>query len=177
MKDIIAPIESKILTIRKVNVMLDSDLAALYRVSTKVLNQAVKRNKERFPEDFMFRLTKEEWQNLRSQIVTFKSDIRKYPPYAFTEQGVAMLSSVLKSDIAVAVNIQIMRVFVRMRQLALEKSKKIDVATLKEALLLHISNTKKQFKHTQLQIDSIVEIINEMLEKEKPHTIGKIGFK
>ncbi len=177
MKDITAPIESKILTVRQMRVMLDSDLADLYQVPTKVLNQAVKRNIKRFPEDFMFRLTKEEWKNLKSQFVTFKFDIRKYPPYAFTEQGVAMLSSVLKSEVAVSVNIQIMRVFVRMRQLALEKSKQIDITTLKQALLLHISETNKKFKQTQLQINSIVEIINEMLEKDTPHTIGKIGFK
>ncbi len=177
MKDITTPIESKILTIRHVRVMLDSDLASLYQVPTKVLNQAVKRNIKRFPEDFMFRLTKEEWKNLKSQFVTFKFDIRKYPPYAFTEQGVAMLSSVLKSEVAVSVNIQIMRVFVRMRQLALEKSKQIDITTLKQALLLHISETNKKFKQTQLQINSIVEVINEMLDQDKPKTTRKIGFK
>ena len=88
-----------------------------------------------------------------------------------------MLSSVLKSEVAVSVNIQIMRVFVRMCQLALERSKQIDVVTLKEALLLHIHNTKKQFKQTQLQINSIVEVINEMLEQDKPKTTRKIGFK
>ncbi|MDD6153147.1 MAG: ORF6N domain-containing protein [Elusimicrobia bacterium] len=175
--DLITPIENQILTIRGVNVMLDSDLAAMYRVPTKVLNQAVKRNLTRFPADFMFRLSKEEWQDLRSQNVTFKSDIRKYPPYAFTEQGVAMLSSVLKSSTAVAVNIQIMRVFVRVRQLALEKNKQIDVATLKQALLMHIRDTKKQFLQTQEQINSIVDIINEMLERDEPNTQRKIGFK
>lgn len=177
MKEIIAPIESKIFTIRHVRVMLDSDLAALYHVPTSTLNQAVKRNSKRFPADFMFRLTKAEWENLKSQFVISSWGGRRQLPYAFTEQGVAMLSSVLKSEVAVAVNIQIMRVFVRMRQLALEKSKQIDVITLKEALLLHINNTKKQFKQTQLQINSIVEIINEMLEQDKPHTTRKIGFK
>ena len=88
-------IKNLIYTIRGHRVMLDSDLAMLYEVETKVLNQAVKRNIKRFPSNFMFQLTKDEWLSLRSQIVTFRNDIRKYTPYAFTEQGVAMLSSVL----------------------------------------------------------------------------------
>jgi len=98
--------------------MLDSDLAALYGVETKVLVQAVKRNIERFPEDFMFRLNKKEFVILRSQIVT-SSDWggRRYAPYAFTEQGVAMLSSVLHSQRAIQVNIEIMRAFIRLRQM------------------------------------------------------------
>ena len=110
-------IESKIVTIRNQQVMIDRDLAELHETETKVLNQAVKRNIERFPEDFMFQLTDEEFENWRSQFVTSKADkmgLRR-PPYAFTEQGVAMLSSVLKSDVAVTVNIQIMRAFVSMR--------------------------------------------------------------
>ncbi|MBE0430695.1 MAG: ORF6N domain-containing protein [Dehalococcoidia bacterium] len=98
--------------------MLDADLAALYGVETKVLVQAVKRNLVRFPEDFMFQLSQEEFAILRSQIVT-SSDWggRRYPPYAFTEQGVAMLSSVLRSQRAIQVNIQIMRTFIRLRQM------------------------------------------------------------
>lgn len=111
-------IERAILLVRGHKVMLDADLAALYGVETKVLVQAVKRNLARFPEDFMFRLTKEEFDALRSQSVTSSSwGGRRYPPYAFTEQGVAMLSSVLRSDRAVQVNIQIMRAFVRLRRL------------------------------------------------------------
>lgn len=100
--------------------MLDSDLAALYCVRTKVLNQAVKRNRTRFPADFMFQLTLEESDSLRSQIVTLhlgRGKYRKYRPYAFTEQGVAMLSSVLSSERAIQVNIAIMRVFVRLREI------------------------------------------------------------
>jgi hypothetical protein len=115
--------------IRHHNVMLDQDLAALYGVGTKVLNQAVSRNKERFPEDFMFRLTHEEFENLRSQIVTSSWGGRRYPPYAFTEQGVAMLSSVLRSTQAVQVNIAIMRAFVRMREAMIshkEMARRID---------------------------------------------------
>lgn len=109
-----------ILVIRGQKIMLDEDLAALYEVGIKVLNQAVKRNLDRFPEDFMFQMTAEEAALLRSQTVTLKTgrgQHRKYLPYAFTEQGVAMLSSVLHSDRAIRVNIEIMRAFVRLRQL------------------------------------------------------------
>jgi hypothetical protein len=135
-------IEQAILLIRGEKVLLDVDLAALYGVATRVLIQAVKRNAERFPPDFMFQLTKEEVDLLRSQIVTSKSDSqlirgeseilrsqfviskiggprggRRYLPYAFTEQGVAMLSSVLRSPRAIAVNIEIMRTFIRLRRM------------------------------------------------------------
>lgn len=113
-------VERKILLIRGHRVMLDSDLAELYGVETKVLNQAVRRNLERFPEGFMFHLTREEYRSLRSQIVTLESGrgrYSKYLPMAFTEQGVAMLSSVLHSKRAVQVNIAIMKTFVRLREL------------------------------------------------------------
>src|SRR3989304_5244369 len=113
-------IERAILLLRGHKVMLDSDLASLYGVETKVLNQAVSRNIERFPPDFMFQLTEAEATRLRSQTVTLKTgrgQHRKYLPYAFTEQGVAMLSGILRSPRAVEVNIQIMRAFVRLRQL------------------------------------------------------------
>jgi len=123
-------IERAILLIRSRNVMLDADLAALYEVETRVLVQAVKRNLERFPEDFMFQLTQKEFAILRSQSVT-SSDWggRRYPPYAFTEQGVAMLSSVLRSPRAIQVNIGIMRAFVRFRQILashVELARKLD---------------------------------------------------
>ena len=113
-------IESRILILRSHKVMLDSDLANLYGVPVKVLNQAVKRNRERFPTDFMFQLTVMEAGRLRSQTVTLKTGRgrhRKYLPYVFTEQGVAMLSSVLRSKRAIRVNIEIMRAFVRLRQM------------------------------------------------------------
>jgi phage regulator Rha-like protein len=115
-----ARIERTILTIRGHNVMLDSDLAAMYGVSTKRLNEQVRRNLKRFPDDFMFRLTETEAAALRSQFATLKTgrgQHRKYRPFAFTEQGVAMLSSVLNSDRAVEVNIAIMRAFVRLREI------------------------------------------------------------
>jgi hypothetical protein len=108
-----------IYTVRGKQAMLDSDLAGIYQVETKVFNQAMKRNTERFPEDFCFQLSSEEWEALRSQIVTLnggRGQHRKYLPYAFTEQGVAMLSAVLRSDIAVKVSIEIMNAFVEMRK-------------------------------------------------------------
>jgi hypothetical protein len=113
-------VERAILFLRGHKVLLDADLAVLYGVQVKALNQAVARNGERFPNDFMFQLTEAEADSLRSQTVTLKSGRgrhRKYRPYAFTEQGVAMLSSVLRSPRAVQVNIEIMRAFVRLRQM------------------------------------------------------------
>ncbi|MEW6441318.1 MAG: ORF6N domain-containing protein [bacterium] len=111
-------IDKAILQIRNQKVMLDADLATLYQVKTKALVQAVVRNLDRFPEDFMFRLSRDEFDDLRSQSVTSSSwGGRRYPPYAFTEQGVAMLSSVLHSPRAVQVNIEIMRAFVRLREM------------------------------------------------------------
>ena len=115
----IEKIEKAIYLIRGEKVMLDRDLAALYGVPTKVFKQAVRRNKDRFPEDFMFVLNPAEFHNWRSQFVTSKADRTglRHPPMAFTEQGVAMLSSVLRSKRAITVNIEIMRAFVKLRQL------------------------------------------------------------
>jgi ORF6N domain-containing protein len=112
-------IEQRIFLIRGQKVMLDYDLAKLYGVRTKILNQAIKRNRRRVPDDFMFQLTYQEVRNLRSQFVTSNKERggRRYLSFAFTEQGVAMLSSVLNSECAVQVNIEIMRAFVRLRQL------------------------------------------------------------
>ncbi len=110
-------IAHSIFLLRNQKVILDVDLAVLYGVETKVLVQAVKRNIERFPEDFMFRLTKQEFDDLRSQFVTSSRGGRRYPPYAFTEQGVSMLSGVLRSERAIQVNIEIMRAFVRLRRM------------------------------------------------------------
>ncbi|OGS13518.1 MAG: DNA-binding protein [Elusimicrobia bacterium RIFOXYA2_FULL_58_8] len=115
-----ALIESKILVVRGHKVLLDRDLSGLYCVKTKVLNQAVVRNKARFPEDFMFQLTNKETENWRSQFVTSNLGLKmglRWRPYAFTENGVAMFSSVLKSNRAVEVNIQIMRTFTKLREL------------------------------------------------------------
>ena len=110
---------SKIYLIRDQKVMLDNDLAELYEVETRRLNEQVKRNLERFPEDFMFQATKEEYENLKSQVTTSSWGGRRKLPYAFTEHGVLMLSSVLNSDRAIQVNIQIMRIYTRIRQMLL----------------------------------------------------------
>ena len=118
----LSQIQNMIYEIRGQKVMLDSDLADLYGVELKVMNQAVKRNIGRFPFDFMFQLTDIEWKNLRSQIVTFNKDTRKYKPYAFTEHGILMLSSVLNSDKAIKINIQVMRIFVKMRHYTLSQN-------------------------------------------------------
>lgn len=164
-------IENRILFIRGKKVMLDRDLAALYGVATRVLNQAVKRNKERFPEDFMFQLSRGEFENWKSQFVTSNSDkmgLRKRP-LAFTEHGILMLSSVLHSAQAVQVNIQIMRVFVKLRQLLV--SHKELAFKLKEL-------DGKVDKHDQ-EIRTIFEVIKQLMtqpepEPEKPKT--PIGF-
>src|SRR3990172_9734556 len=129
-------IQQKIFIIRGQKVMLSFDLAALYGVETKVLNQAVKRNIERFPRDFMFQLSRAEFQILKSQIVTSSwGGVRRATPYAFTEQGVAMLSSVLRSNRAIAVNILIMRAFVKLREiLSTHKELAHKLAQLEEKL-------------------------------------------
>src|SRR4030095_1023321 len=122
-------IEQKILFLRNEKIMLSTDLAELYEVEPRVLIQAVKRNSARFPLDFMFQLTKEEFDNLKSQFVTSSWGGARTAPYAFTEQGVAMLSSVLHSDRAIAVNIAIMRAFVRLREIMMthkELAKKLE---------------------------------------------------
>lgn len=147
-------IERKIYVVREQKVMLDSDLATLYGVETKMLNRAVKRNLERFPEDFMFQLTAEEFENLRFQIGTSSSKSyggRRYLPNVFTEQGVAMLSSVLNSERAVQVNIGIMRAFVNMRKMFLtneEVSRKI--AEMENRIGGHDENFKKVFTAIRL---------------------------
>lgn len=115
-KELEQRIAESIRIIRNQKVILDADIAAFYRTETRVLNQAVKRNLDRFPDDFMFQLSKDEWEHLKSQSVTSSWGGRRTPPFAFTEQGVAMLSSVLNSKEAIAVNIAIMRVFVQIRQ-------------------------------------------------------------
>lgn len=160
-----------ILILRGHKVLLDTELAELYGVATKVLLQAVKRNAERFPEDFMFQLTDEEWQALRSQTVTSKAPRggRRYLPYAFTEQGVAMLSSVLHSSRAIAVNIQIMRVFVRMRELI--NSNRELARRLNE---LEARLDKKLTDHDQV-IAAILSAIRELMNPPAPKR-RPIGF-
>lgn len=127
-------IENKIYEIRGQKVMLDFDLAKMYQVETKNLNKAVKRNIERFPEDFMFQLTSEEMANLRFQIGTSSWGGTRYLPFAFTEQGVAMLSGILRSPQAVEVNINIMRAFVHMRQYLLSHVSRQELDELKQSI-------------------------------------------
>jgi len=161
-------IEKKIYLIRGQRVMLDSDLADLYGVSVKVLNQAVKRNISRFPEDFMFQLTKEEYDSLRSQIVTLKTGRgkhRKYLPYIFTEQGVAMLSSVLRSERAIQVNIAIMRAFVKLRQI---------LSTHKE-LAYKLAELERKIERHDKEIKAIFDAIRQLMTSpEKPRR--RIGY-
>ena len=159
--------------IRDNKVMLDSDLADLYGVATKVLNQAVKRNPDRFPQDFMFQLSEKEWQNLKSQIVTSSSDGskskwggRRTPPFAFTEQGVAMLSSVLNSKQAISVNIHIMRVFVKVRSLAAGYSE----------LLEKIQALQDSDSAQNEAIDQLYRIFKELIEPEYKNR-KRIGYK
>lgn len=115
----LAHIKNRIHEVRGMKIMLDFDLAQLYTIETKRLKEAVRRNIRRFPEDFMFELTSNEWENLRTQFASSSWGGKRYLPFAFTEQGIAMLSSVLHSDVAIEMNISIMRAFVYMRQLAL----------------------------------------------------------
>ena len=159
-------IEKKICIIRGKKVMLDKDLAELYGVPTHRLNEQVKRNSDRFPEDFMFHLSEEETYSLRSQIAILKQgQHRKYLPYVFTEQGVAMLSSVLNSKRAIHVNIQIMRTFTRLREL---------LATNKELKEKLIELEQKFEKHDK-EIQSIFDVIHKLVEPQINNP-KKIGF-
>lgn len=158
-------IEQKIFLIRGQRVMLSMQLAELYGVATKVLMQAVKRNLDRFPTDFMFKLTSEELKSLRSQIVTSKRGGIRYLPYAFTEQGVAMLSTVLNSKRAIQVNIAIMRAFVKLRQI---------LSTHKE-LAHKLEQLERKIEKHDTEIQAIFEAIRQLMAPpEKPKR--RIGF-
>lgn len=146
--------------------MVDSDLAELYGVATKVLNQSVRRNRGRFPEDFMFQLTDQEFSDLRSHFVTSSWGGRRTLPYVFTEQGVAMLSSVLNSETAISVNIQIIRIFTRMREMLLtNKDILVKLEKLERTAMSHDEELKLIFKYLR-------ELLNSPEEPRK-----KIGFK
>jgi len=157
-------IEQKIYLIRGHKVMLSHDLAALYRVETRALVQAVKRNVERFPEDFMFQLNESEFSNLKSQIVTSSwGGARRSRPYAFTEQGVAMLSAVLKSDRAVQVSIAIVRVFVKLRQLLASHAD----------LLRRLDDMEQKYDK---QFRVVFQAIRELMKPEPVPPKRRIGF-
>ncbi|MFH2034104.1 MAG: ORF6N domain-containing protein [Candidatus Margulisiibacteriota bacterium] len=159
-------IANKIYYIRGQKVMLDKDLAVLYGIRTKVLLQSMKRNIKRFPEDFMFQLDQKEYSILRSQFVTSKWGGRRYFPYVFTEQGVAMLSSVLKSERAIEVNIVIMRAFVKLRKI---------FGTHKE-LAEKLKKLESRIKDHDEEIRMIFEAIRQLM-KPPDQSIKKIGFK
>jgi len=156
-------IEPYILLIRGEKVILDVDLAKLYGVETKVLVQGVKRNLDRFPADFMFQLSKDEFDNLRSQFVMSSWGGRRHPPYAFTEQGVAMLSSVLRSKNAVAVNVEIMRAFVRLRRM-LDSDHKL----------------RKKLEELEQKYDEqfgvVFKVIRQLMKPSEPKKKLPIGF-
>ena len=148
--------------------------ADLYGVELKAMNQAVKRNIGRFPPDFMFQLTEEEWKILRSQIVTFSKDVRKYKPYAFTEQGVSMLSSVINSERAIEVNINIMRAFVKLRHYVLSQNKDEQIAELRKLLMVYMENTDYKLSKHDEAIEQIIIALNKLIDQ--PPKTKKIGF-
>ncbi len=211
----IAPIlvESKIFLIRGKQVMVDRDLAELYGVETKRITEAVKRNIERFPEEFRFQLTSEEYEFLRSQFATSKTSGddgflrsqsvtskgttdalrsqfttlnekketrggRQYLPYVFTEQGVAMLSAVLRSETAVQVSIRIMKAFVELRHYVssqiVKTDDKAELAEIRRLLLLHIDHCDKKFSEQDRKINQIIQVLNNLIDEPKPKR--KIGF-
>jgi hypothetical protein len=158
-------IASLIITLRDKKVLLDSDLAALYGVATKVLNQAIKRNRDRFPEDFMFRLTTKEFADLKSQIVTsnLTRGGRRYLPYAFTEHGALMAANILQSPRAVQTSIAVVRAFLRLRSLALS------VEQLTDKIVALENKYDRQFK-------TVFDAVRQLLEPTIEETKRQIGF-
>ncbi|MDR3693315.1 ORF6N domain-containing protein [Mucilaginibacter sp.] len=161
---------NQIYYIRGQKVMLDRDLAKLYQVETRVLKQSVKRNTTRFPEDFMFEMSKEEFLNWRSQIVISNSDKQglRYYPFCFTEQGVAMLSSILNSDRAINVNIQIIRIFTKLRQMFIDNTE----------LQLDIEKIKSKLENVDKNMEIVFRYLDELIERKietKPRK--RIGYK
>ena len=180
-------VQNLIYEIRGQKVMLDFDLAKLYQVETKVLNQAVRRNIKRFPDDFMFQLDNKEFANLKSQIVTSSWGGRRTPPLAFTEEGIAMLSSVLHSDVAIAANISILRAFVKVREYLLmvstvsaevkELRAKVDLLALQREEDLGAVNDLSE--DVRQDIDNLYLAIGELssrIEEKKQSPRRKIGF-
>lgn len=192
-------VQNKIFLIRGKHVMIDRDLAELYGVETRTINQAVKRNEERFPEEFRFQLTAEEYEFLRSQIVISKDEEEflrsqsvilkigtedqrgkhsKYLPFVFTEQGVAMLSAVLHSPTAIKVSIKIMDAFVKLRHYVssqiVKTDDKAELAEIRRLLLLHIDHCDKKFSEQDKKINQIIRVLNNLIDE--PKTERKIGF-
>ncbi|MBS1641068.1 MAG: ORF6N domain-containing protein [Bacteroidetes bacterium] len=159
---------NKIYVVRGQKIMLDADLAEMYAVETKQLKRQVKRNIQRFPKDFMFELTEKEFENLRYQTGTSSWGGTRYKPYVFTEQGVAMLSSILNSNIAIDVNIRIIRVFTKLREYALTN----------KDILLQLSKLEKEVKGNSKDIENIFMVLKELIEKQNTPLPQrrKIGF-
>ena len=169
-------IQSSIYEIRNLKVMLDSDLAKLYQVETKRINEAVKNNPDKFPEDFYFELTEEEFETLRSKFSTFKNSLnsRKYNVKVFTEQGVYMLATVLKSKVATEVTINIMRTFTKLREFALSyKDIILELKNLKDDIKLTQNQTKENSQH----IKTAFEILSQILEDSKYSEDKVMGFR
>lgn len=164
----LAHIKDRIHEIRGMKVMLDFDLAQLYTIETKRLKEAVRRNIRRFPEDFMFELTSNEWENLRTQFATSSWGGKRYLPFAFTEQGIAMLSSVLHSDVAIEINISIMRAFVHIRQWALSH----------EELSIQLRNLEKRYDRKFVDIEQVLTYLMQKDQKKVSQSNrSRIGFK
>ena len=171
-------IESKIYTVRGKKVMLDADLAELYGVETRIINRDVKRNIERFPSEFRFQLTDDEWNFLRSQsgISNESRGGRRYNPYVFTEHGVLMLSNVLNSKKAINVSIQIIKAFTKLRQMAFDLNAIPQrLSELEKLLLLHIEKTDGKFEEHQDQINQVIQVLNNLIQT--PDEPKKIGFR
>ena len=160
---------NRIYVVRGEKIMLDRDLAELYNVETRVLNQSIKRNIKRFPKDFMFQLSEKEFKNLMSQNVISSWGGTRKMPYAFSEQGVAMLSSILNSDVAIEVNIRIIRVFTKFRQYSLTN----------KDILLQLAKLEKEVKGNSKDIQNIFMVLKELIEKQQRPVPprNKIGFK
>ena len=172
----IIQVRNMIYEVRGQKVMIDFELAELYEVETKMLNRAVKRNQARFPQHFMFQLTSEEYEALkvRCQIGTSpKGGGRQYLPYVFTEQGVAMLSSVLRSERAIQINIQIMDTFVKMREWAIEnKEMSQKLAELEHYFMEHCRDHEKDKAELQQHLNKIYEAIGLLMDRTKPSHVG-----
>ena len=173
---LVKTIETKIYKVRKLQVMLDSDLAKLYNVETKRINEAVRRNPERFPCDLFFEMTKEEVDTLRSQNATFKESLntRKYLPKVFTEQGVYMLATVLKSQVATEVTLTIMRTFTKMREFALNYQ---DIAKRIEEIEKTIKIDQQQQNYNTHRIDEAFELLHQILQDTQKTNNNLIGFR
>jgi len=166
-------IQNMIYEIRGQHVMLDADLANIYQVETKRLNEAVKRNIGRFPPEFMFQLTQTEYVNLKSQFATSSWGGKRKLPFVFTEHGVIMLSSVLKSRIATQINIAIVKAFIEMR-LYIAKPIRNKLENLEKVLMLHIDDTNHNFAKQAAVINEIIITLNNLIEH--PPKTKKIGF-